>query len=151
MQNNYGRTPLHVAATCGAVRTCDGIVEATTEGINRTDIFGTTALDNARAKKQDAVEAIILAKGGLPGDDPSLQSEKDALRDFVEKVRIADQKVRKMRVLEELPEYKIRLQAASVQLALKTFVEVRVQASQDISCPASYSELVVATKTRNAL
>jgi ankyrin repeat protein len=77
VQDPYGRTPLHVAATNGALRTCDGMVSTNTHGINCVDVFGTTALDNARSRGHSAVEALILAKGGLPSSDPRIAAEHD--------------------------------------------------------------------------
>lgn len=123
-QDPYGRTPLHIAASVGAVRTCDGIVTATTSGINRTDVFGTTALDNARSKNQAAVEAIILAKGGLSGDDPRIQKEHEAAREFVENNMKRDREKRKEAILETLPEFKTRHKLACVEAALQKFMEV---------------------------
>lgn len=113
-----------MAATVGAVRTCDGIVTASTHGINRTDVFGTTALDSARSKNQAAVEAIILAKGGLPGDDPMVQKEHEDVREFSETNARAQRKLRKRKILEQLPEYKLRVKLACVEGALRNFMEV---------------------------
>ena len=118
-----------MAATVGAVRTCDGIVTASTHGINRTDVFGTTALDNARSKNQAAVEAIILAKGGLPGDDPRVQKEHEDVREFSETNARAQRNLRKRRILEQLPEYKLRVKLACVEGALQNFMEVRCLAT----------------------
>jgi hypothetical protein len=113
-----------VAASVGAVRTCDGIVAASTSGINMVDMFGNTALDTARNKKQAAVEAIILAQGGLPGDDPRLQKEHEAVREFMERKRQQAKERRKQRVLEELPEFKLRCTLACVEAALQQFIKV---------------------------
>ena len=109
------------------MRTCDGIVAASTHGINRTDVFGTTALDSARSKKQAAVEAIILAKGGLSGDDPSLQNEHEEVREFVESNAKSLMSQRRRKVTEELPEFKLRVTVRCVAAALQNFMEVRAE------------------------
>jgi hypothetical protein len=126
LQDPFGRTPLHVAASVGAVRTCDAIVTADTSGINMVDIFGTTALDNARSKKQAAVEAIVLAQGGLPGDDPRVEKEHKAVREYVERKHAVDRQQRRQRVLKELPEFQIRLNLSCVDASLQKFMEVRL-------------------------
>lgn len=127
MQDSYGRTSLHVAATWGCVRTCDGIVEASREGINRVDIFGQTALDCAREKKQDATVAIILSKGGLSGNHPSLQHEHEDTLTFFANNRIDEKNKRKQRVLQQLPEFKTRVTISAIQAALQSFMEVRFE------------------------
>lgn len=124
VQNPYGRTPLHIAASVGAVRTCDGIVAATTAGVNRTDMFGTTALDNARSKGQAAVEAIIIARGGLSGDDPRVQKEHEDVREFIETNNKHEMVRRKTRILDGLPEAKLRHTLLCVVSALQNFMEV---------------------------
>lgn len=124
LQNPFGRTPLHVAATWGCVRTCDGIVEASIDGINRVDIFGQTALDCARAKRKDAAVAIILSKGGKSGDDPSLEEEHEDTRIFLERSATDQEGMRRLRVSQELPEFKAHVTIRAVQAALKEFMEV---------------------------
>jgi hypothetical protein len=114
-----------VAASVGALRTCDGIVTASTSGINMVDIFGTTALDNAQSnKKQPAVASLILTQGGLPGNDPRLQKEHETVREFADRQHQAFEQRRALRVLEELPEFKLRHSLACVETALQKFMEV---------------------------
>jgi hypothetical protein len=125
LQDVYGRTPLHVAASCGAVRTCDGIVSASTSGINMVDMFGQTALDAANNnKKQPAVKSLILTNGGLPGNDPSIRKEHEDVRVFAERQHHALKQGRTLKVLEELPEFKLRLEIACVEGAFQKFMEV---------------------------
>jgi hypothetical protein len=114
-----------VAASCGAVRTCDGIVSASTSGINMVDMFGNTALDAANNnKKQPAVKSLILTCGGLPGDDPRIQKEHDDIREFAERQHHALKQRQTLKVLEELPEFKLRLEIACVEGAFQKFMEV---------------------------
>jgi hypothetical protein len=125
LQDPYGRTPLHVAASSGSVRTCDGIVRATTTGINMVDVFGTTALDNGRNNTQEpAVYSLILSKGGLPGDDPRCEKEHEVVKEFAERQRLAYQEQRILKVLKELPEFKLRISLANVEAAFQKFMEV---------------------------
>lgn len=110
------------------------------------DIFGLTALDTARSKNQDAVEAIILAKGGLPGDDPRVQSEHDAVKEFVENSYKSDRDRRKLNVLEVLPESKLRHTVGCVEAALQIFMEVCARTFGDsCSCREQPSKNCVTT------
>jgi hypothetical protein len=89
------------------------------------DMFGQTALDAARySNKQPAVTSLILTNGGLPGNDPSIQKEHEDVREFAERQHLVLKQRRTLKVLEELPELKLRLEIACVEAAFQKFMEV---------------------------
>jgi hypothetical protein len=114
------------------------------------DMFGNTALDAANNnKKQPAVKSLILTCGGLPGDDPRIQKEHEDVREFAERQQHALKQRRTLKVLEELPEFKLRLSIACVEAAFQKFMEVRSQRvkRQHFSEAIEYNHKVCHTET----
>lgn len=78
-QGNYDkRTPLHIAASAGAVKTVECLVEDCECNLNREDRFGGTPLDDALRNNHKDVADYLIKKGAFvgktcfPGDDSGI-------------------------------------------------------------------------------
>jgi hypothetical protein len=124
MQDEYARTPLHVAAANKSLRTVDHIVSTSPAVARAVDIFGHTPLDDAITANHASCVAVLKEAGAPCGTDKELQGEHVAAVEHVELVS-AELKVNwRDRIVDSLPEYKIANEIICVTAAVASFVEV---------------------------
>jgi ankyrin repeat protein len=124
LQDSYGRTALHVAATCGSVEVVSMMCKFDACNLNPVDGFGYTRLDNARMKNQRAAAALLEEYGALPGSDPSLASAAEEVASWIHALDEERRTNRMREVLQSLPEEKAVRNSAAVVCLQKTFVQV---------------------------
>ena len=61
-------TPLMVSSSCGHTDIVEALIQSGAY-VNKTDVFGDTALDYAEHAKQDSTRVLLLQYGGLRGID----------------------------------------------------------------------------------
>jgi ankyrin repeat protein len=126
MQDAYGRTPLHIAASTGSLRCVDSIVQCQPSTVHAIDVWGNTPLDNAIRKDDTAAIAVLKRTGGLPGSHPDMQAKHAKV---VEALKVQKAKLDRARIsqaLLNLPEEQIAKQLAAVVVAFQKFVQVHL-------------------------
>lgn len=124
MQDPYGRTPLHVAATVGSLRTVDSIVSHEPNSANVIDIFGCTPLDNAIQKGNQAVVAVLESAGALCGDNAAMRQAHRKIIRWAASVRQCADANQVSIALSRMPEKELEQRAADVAVALRKFVQL---------------------------
>lgn len=143
VQDHFGRTPLHVAATCGSLRSVDCIVANSAESVNVLDMHMSSPLDNARAQRHQAVEALLLDCGAVSGLHPSLSEERRKVQEWQkgERARVRDTARRK--ALEGLPETRHCHEMMAVESVVLAFVQVRAARGRpERSAAAMHARLI---------
>lgn len=126
MQDSFGRTALHVAATCGAVETVSVMRKFEACDINPVDSFGHTPLDNAHMKNQRAIAALLEEAGALPGSDPSLAARAEEVREWMQTSEAERRTKRMEEVMASLPEEQAVQASTTAVQAQKQFVQVPI-------------------------
>jgi ankyrin repeat protein len=124
LQDPEGRTPLHVAASRGALEATAAICRACAPFVSPVDAYGHTPLDNARQRGNDAIVALLLVNRAKSGSDSSLHAHHGAVCEWVANNRCQKLERRKMSVMSSLPERKMAQCAQAVNKALREFAQV---------------------------
>jgi hypothetical protein len=109
-----GRTPLHVAVSCGCLETCALVVRTCKDNLNSVDIFGQTALDNAIMVGEKAIAALLESNGGLRGDHAQLAPLHQLTLERVQREEQQHRQQRRMDIQQSLPERQV-VEATSQQ------------------------------------
>lgn len=125
VQDERGRTPVHVAASCGCLETCALIVRECKGNLNVVDVFGNTALDDALMVGERAIAALLESNGALRGGDPALEGQHARTLAWAAEQEGVRRAARRQEILESLPESRLVDAADIVNDALDRFVVVR--------------------------
>ena len=124
LQDPYGRTPLHTAITCRALRTADALLHKQPELAHSVDVFGNSPLDNAIIQNYEVGIALIKRVGGLSGSDPKMAKVAQTTLAWQRTQREQREAKVLAHAMHQLPEYVLLEDLSAVEAALHNFVEV---------------------------
>jgi hypothetical protein len=94
------------------------------EVVNVVDAHISSPLDNARSQRHEAVTALLLAAGAVPGSHPTLAAERSKMRAWVKEEHDRVRHAARLTVLEQLPETLHWQEMTAVATVLSTLVQV---------------------------
>lgn len=124
LQDPYGRTALHVAATSNALEVVSMMCKVKSIDINPVDGYGCTPLDNARMTRSAPIAALLERAGAKPGRDESLVSKAQEVKEWVGRNARSQQQLHLDTVQTKFPEQEQAAHAATAVQHQTEFVHV---------------------------
>lgn len=140
--HHCGASSLAVASA-NCAHQSPGMQHATCKASQPADLAGNTPLDDALARGNDAVVAMLCESGAMRGSAPGLKGRQEAAQAHTHAALEASQAARVRDAVRELPEHLLMRQMRVVSSDLEAFVQVRTSSStawpRAALCPAAGS------------